>query len=101
MKWEVGIPANAIFVGLELDFLENPEISGTPQPQLEVGDSIALQMINQGKWLNGTVTQASASQVIVDFGTERWLLGPRVSSDIFNPVITSMRLRIWYARQKL
>ncbi len=101
MKWQATSAALKLFEGLQLDFMERPEIAGTAQPQLSVGDDVAVEIINNGQWLNGTVTQAAAQHLVIDFGSEAWRLSPRSSTDLYNPIQTRMRLRTWYLREQI
>jgi hypothetical protein len=101
VRWEVRCNASQLFPGLELDFMEDGEIAGTPQPLLREGDDVAIELEGSSKWLKGNVIRATTTEVDVDFGSEQWRLGPREVDDMYHPPNTAMRLRTWYARTKL
>ncbi len=101
MRWQVVLSSEEIFPGLEFDFMERPEIGGTPQPHLEVGDEVWVQQIGSGAHMGGQVTSATASELVIDFGSERWRFTPRESRDFYSPTQTTMRLRTWFARERI
>jgi hypothetical protein len=98
--WVVNLTADAIFVGSELDFLENPQILPDP-PTLEVDDVIRFDPVSGVPDFMGKVLQKRDDGVLIEAVGEIWRISLATEEDFCNPVKTPMRVHVWFARERL
>ena len=96
--WVAHLSANGLFPGLDLHFLENPEIVGAPPLAWGAGQLVRMEKMGGSGAGAAEVTLVAPGQICLAFEGQDWQLTPPTSADFINPPRTSMRVHTWVVR---
>jgi hypothetical protein len=99
-NWHVHISAPKISVGLELDFIESPQVSGYPISPLAPGDTLIAEFVPDGP-AKGKIVSADENEAVIEMKNERWRITRPTGSDFLNPIRYSGDVVTWFAREQL
>jgi len=90
-----------IFLNLELDFIEDPELPDYPQPMLAAGDAITFCIMPNNRRQTGKIISIDNTGEVIELDGRHWRISPPTASDFVNPVRGNSRKHIRFVREEI
>jgi len=93
-RWMVYAQADRLFPGLEIDFVESPQIENKTTTNLAVGDQLTIDWAGGGG-ASGLVVEATKDTAVIEVDSIRYPIRKPTANEVINPILSKMHLIPW------
>lgn len=93
-SWIVIAQSDKLFPGLEIDFVESPQIGNRTTTNLAVGDGLTIEWAGGGG-TPGSVVEITKDTAAIEVDSIRYPIRKPTANDVINPISSEMHVIPW------
>lgn len=93
-RWVVYAQSDRLFSGLEIDFVESPQIGNMITTNLAVGDELTIDWASGGG-TSGLVVEVTKDKAVIEVDLKKYPIHRPTANDVINPILSKMHVIPW------